>query len=120
MVLLRNLLAIMIADAQHSERCLHTVQFLAGGTMAVLRVQWLLPAQLILDLPTMAASLISHVKIRIVVVDLVWCTVLPLIVLPMHLALITIITIFARVVQVLTLWRGSHMEIELREAVQGE
>lgn len=73
---------------------LHTMQFLASGAMAVLRVQWLLPAQLILDLPTMAACLISHLEIRIVVMDLVWCTVFPVILLPMHLALITIITIF--------------------------
>ena len=93
MVLLRKLLA-MIADEQYSERCRHTVQFLAGGTMAVLRVQGLLPAQLILDLPTMAASLISHVEIGIIVVDLIWCTVLPLVVLPMHVALIAVVTIF--------------------------
>ena len=63
--------------------------------MAVLGIQWLFAAQLILDLATMAACFIASVKVWIVVVDLVWCSMLPGVVLAFSASIITIVTIGA-------------------------
>ena len=84
--------------------------------MAVLGIQWLLSTQLILDLPTMAASLVSRVEIGIVIVNLVRCALLPLVVFFIDVASIAIIAIEARVIIRLSLWRRSHMEVNLRKA----
>ena len=84
--------------------------------MAVFGVQWLLPTQLILDLAAMAAPVISLMEVGIVVADLVGCTVLPLVVLALHLAMITVIAIVTGVVVHLALRRGSHVEVKLRES----
>ena len=63
--------------------------------MAVLGIQWLFPAQLILDLATMAACFIASVKVGIVVMDLVWRSVLPGVELAFSTSIIAIITIGA-------------------------
>jgi len=47
--------------------------------MAQLRVKRFTPAQLILDLPTMAVGLVLDVEILVVLVDLVRRTLLPLV-----------------------------------------
>ena len=70
-----------------------TMYLLTGGAMAVLRVQRLLPTQLILDLPAMTATFIANVKIWIVVVDFIRCSMLPLIELSLCTAIIPIVAI---------------------------
>jgi hypothetical protein len=72
---------------------MHTVYLLAGSTMAVFRIQWLLPAQLVLDLPAMAATLIASMEVWVILVDLVGGSVLPLIKLAVCTPIITIITV---------------------------
>ena len=52
---------------------------LTSRTMAQLAIQRLLPRQLILDLPTMAASLIPRLEVLALVVDLVGWASLPVI-----------------------------------------
>lgn len=74
-------------------RLFGTVELLTRRAMAVLRIQWLLPAQLILDLAAMTAGFIASVKIWIVVVDLVGCSKLPLVVLAFSSPLIAIVAI---------------------------
>ena len=56
-----------------------TVQNLAGGAMAVLCVQWLLSAQLILDPAAVAASLITDFEFFAVLMDFVGRAVLPIV-----------------------------------------
>ena len=55
------------------------MQLLTSSAMTVLRVQWLLPAQLVLYLPAMTAGFVSNVEIWIVAVDFVGSSMLPLV-----------------------------------------
>lgn len=55
------------------------MQPLAGRTMAVLGAQWLLPAQLILDLPAVAFSVPDCLEILVVLMHLVRLAVFPLV-----------------------------------------
>ena len=71
----------------------YTVDFLAGGAMAVFRIQWLLPAQLVFDLPTVTASPIPDVEIRVIFVDLVRSTEFPLVQLSFGASLVAVLTI---------------------------
>jgi len=56
-----------------------TVQSLAGCAVTELCCQWLLPTQLVLDLPTMALSFPFDREIVIFFMDTVWFSVFPLI-----------------------------------------
>ena len=62
--------------------------------MAVLGVQRLLSAQLVLNFPTVAAALIAHFEIGIVLMDFVWCSEFPLIELSICAAPVAIVTVF--------------------------
>ena len=95
-----------------------TVQLLTRRAMAVFRVQWLLPAQLVLHLPAMATGVVSGFEVGIVVVDLVRCTEFPLVMLSIELAMITIVAVFARIIVLDSLGGGSHVETKLGETTQ--
>lgn len=71
------------------------MKLLAGGAMAVFAIQRLLPAQLVLNFTAMTAGFITSVKVWVIVVDLVWCSMLPLVELALGASLITIIAICA-------------------------
>ena len=71
------------------------MKLLTGCAVAVLRVQGLLPTQLVLDLATMTAGFIASVKIWIIVVHLVRRSELPLVVIPFSTPLIAIVAIAA-------------------------
>ena len=71
------------------------MKLLTGCAVAVLRVQGLLPTQLVLDLATMTAGFIASVKIWIIVMNLVRRSELPLVVIPFSTSLIAIVTIGA-------------------------
>ena len=92
MVLLEGRVSIGLLD-QRLVRLFRTMKLLTCGTMAVLRIQRLLPAQLVFDLATMAAGLIAGVKIWVVVMNLIGCSKLPLIVFTFSAPVITIVTI---------------------------
>lgn len=51
---------------------------LAGCAMAELAVQWLLTTQLVLDLAAVAACFVSSLEVVVRIVNLVWCSLLPL------------------------------------------
>jgi len=55
------------------------METLTRSAMAVLGGQWFLTAQLILDTPTMATTLVSDIELLIVLVNLVWGAVFPII-----------------------------------------
>ncbi len=57
----------------------HTVDFLARVAVAIFGVERLLPTELVVDFPTMAASFIPRVEVGIVFVDPIWRTEFPLI-----------------------------------------
>lgn len=96
-------------DYQHVFKCetarVNTVQLLASLAMAVFRVEGLLSAQLVLDLPTVTATMVSHLEVGVVVVHFVRCTELPLVEFTLELALVTIVAILACVVIDLSLRR---------------
>ena len=56
----------------------HTVLGLASGAMAQLGVERLLSAQLVLDLAAVTACLVSGLEVLVLLVDLVRCTLLPI------------------------------------------
>lgn len=56
-----------------------TVQPLAGGAMAVLGIQGLLPAQLVLDSAAMAATLVADIEVWVVLVQLVRRAIFPIV-----------------------------------------
>ena len=70
-----------------------TMKLLTGRTMTVFTIQRLLPAQLVLDLAAMAASFIASVKVWVVVVDLIGCSMLPFVMLAFSVALVAIVAI---------------------------
>lgn len=61
--------------------------------MTVFRIQRLLPAQLILDLAAVTACFITSVKVWVIVLDLVGCSMLPLVVFAFSASIIAIVTI---------------------------
>lgn len=90
------------SESQHGEkgrraeeRQCHTVQFLTSPTMTILRIQRLLPAQLVLDLPAVAACSVPDLEVGIVVMHLVRGSVFPLIELAVHVGIIAIVAVGA-------------------------
>lgn len=75
------------------ERGRPTVKFLTCMTVAVLRVQGLLSAQLVLDLPAMAASFVADVEVGRLIMDSVGRSVLPGIELALSVPRVTIVTV---------------------------
>lgn len=69
------------------------MDLLTSSTVAILGIQRLLPAKLIPHFATMAAGLISHVEIGVVVVDFVWCSELPLVELALRAAVVAVVTV---------------------------
>lgn len=61
--------------------------------MAVLRIQWLLPAQLVLDLAAVTACFIASMKVWVIVVDLVGRSMLPFVVLAFGVSIIAVVAI---------------------------
>ena len=88
--------------------------------MAVFGVQGLLPAQLVLHLPAMAAAVVSGLEVGIVVVDFVRCAEFPLVVVSLQLAMITIVAVFARVIVFHFRGGRSHVELKLGETTQSD
>ena len=95
MVLLEFVESGYTLSTVRTETGFRTMKLLTRRTMAVLRIQRLLPAQLVLDLTAMTACFIASVKVWIVVVDLVGCPVLPLVVLALSISIVAIIAIRA-------------------------
>ena len=73
---------------------------------------------MVLHLAAMATAVVSGLEVGIVVMDLVRCTELPLVVVSIELAMITIVAIFARVIVIHSLRGGSHVEVKLGEATE--
>ena len=71
------------------------MNLLTSMAMAVLRIQRLFPAELELDFPAMAASLVADMEIRVVVVDGVWRTMLPGVEFTFGVTWITIVAVGA-------------------------
>ena len=71
------------------------MKLLTRRTMAILRIQGPLPAQLVSNLAAMTAGFITSMKAWVVVMDLVGCSELPLIVLAFSVAVIAIVPIGA-------------------------
>ena len=69
------------------------MKLLTRRTMAVLRIQRLLPAQLVPDLAAMTACFIASVKVWVTVVDLIGCSMLPFVVLAFSVSIIAIVSI---------------------------
>lgn len=65
-----------------------TMLRLAGRAMAQLAIQRLLPTQLILHLPAMAASIVAGLETLIRLVDTIWRTELPLVLCRYRLCLL--------------------------------
>lgn len=70
-----------------------SMKLLTGRAMAVLRIQRLLPTQLVADFTAMTAGLIASVKVWVVVVDIVGCPMLPFIVLAFGVSSVAIVTV---------------------------
>lgn len=98
---------------------IQTVQLLTGVTMAVFRIQRLLPAQLILDPAAMAAGLIAHMKVRVIVVDLVGRSMLPCIDLSFRAAVVAVVSIRPVCRGMLSHDSRLGMELDLIESGQG-
>ncbi len=69
------------------------MNLLACCTMAVLGIQWLFSAQLVCHFAAMTASSVASFEVGVVAMDLVWCSVLPLIQLSLGASLVAIVTI---------------------------
>jgi len=69
------------------------MELLASMAMAILRVQGLLPAQLILDLAAMTAALIANFEVWIGVVHAVWSPVFPGVELALCTAIVSVVTV---------------------------
>ena len=65
-----------------------TMKNLARRTMAELGVQRLLPAQLIFDSSAMTAAFVQGFEVRVVLVDFVWLSEFPFIVLSLYLVIL--------------------------------
>lgn len=64
---------------------------LTSRAMAQLAIQWLFPAQLILDLATMAAGVVQRVEPIVVLVNSVWGTLLPVLHLSLGLLILVLV-----------------------------
>lgn len=69
------------------------MNLLASGAMAVLGIQRLLAAQLIPDLAAMTASLIAGLEVLCLVINSIWCTMLPFVEFSLSGALVSIVTV---------------------------
>lgn len=94
------------------------MKLLTRRTMAILRIQRLLPAQLVPDLTAMTACFIASVKIWVIIVDLVGCSMLPFIVLAFSVSIIAIVAIGT--VCRCVLGHGSRSGVELGSFDAGE
>lgn len=94
------------------------MNLLACGTMAVLRVQWLLSAQLVLDLSTVTATIVASIEVWIIVVNLVGGSMLPFIHFAAYVAIITIVTI-ASVCGCVSHGPRAGVEVDLMETWNG-
>lgn len=63
--------------------------------MAVLRIQRLLPAQLVLHFAAMTTTTVASVEVWVIVVDLVGWSMLPLVQFPISIPLVAIVTVGA-------------------------
>lgn len=72
-----------------------TVDLLACGAMAVFRVQRLLTAQLVPDLPAVTAALVADFEIGIVAVDFVRSAEFPLVELALSAAVVAVVAVGA-------------------------
>ena len=67
----------------------------------------------------MTAGVVSGLEVGIVVMDFVGCTIFPLVVVSIELAMIAIIAILARIIVIHSLGGGgSHVETKLGETTQ--
>jgi len=89
-----------------------TVDLLASGAVAVLRVQWLLTAQLVPDLPAVTAALVADFEIGIVALDFVGSTEFPLVELALGAAVVAIVAVGAVALCICHLGKGG-MELGL-------
>ena len=71
------------------------MKFLTRMAMAVFGIQWLLPTQLVPDLPTMATGFISSMEIWIVVMHFVGGSMFPRVLLAVRITIVTIVTVGA-------------------------
>ena len=74
-------------------KCIRTMKLLTRRAMAVLGIQRLLPAQLILDLAAVTACFIASMEVWVVVVNRVGRSMLPFIVLALGVSIIAVIAI---------------------------
>ena len=96
------------------------MDLLTSGAMAVLRIKRLLATQLVLDLPTVAATFVADFEAGIVLVDFVWGTVFPLVELALHVAIVTVIAVGALGLHVAHFGvRGVELGFELGETGEG-
>ena len=70
-----------------------TMYFLASSAMAELGVQWLFPAQLVLNLAAVTTGFVADFEIGVVLMDLVRCSKFPLIKVSLRAAIVPIIAI---------------------------
>ncbi len=89
-----------------------TVDLLASGAMAVFRVQWLLTAQLVPDLPAVTAALVADFEIGIVALDFVGSTEFPLVELALGAAVVAVVAVGAVALCICHLGKGG-MELGL-------
>ena len=80
--------------------------------MAIFRIQWLLPTQLVLYLAAVAAAFIANVKLGVILMDLVRCTEFPLVKLSLCAAWVTPSGVLRASIHVL----GTSMKVELVQA----
>jgi hypothetical protein len=83
-----------------------TMESLAGCAVAVLRVQRLLPVQLVFDPAAVAAGLVKNLEVIRVLVHLVGRLELPLVVLSLDLLLVVALGLCG----LLVFFGGSHVE----------
>lgn len=90
------------------------MDLLAGGAMAVLRIQWLFAAQLVPYLSAVAATIVASLEVWVIVLNLVGCSMLPLIQLALCVPVVTIVTI-ASICRCVSHSSGAGVELELIE-----
>lgn len=71
------------------------MELLTRRTMTVLSIQWLLAAQLVADLAAMTAGFIASMKVWVVVMNCVGCSMLPLVQLAFSASVIAVVAICA-------------------------
>jgi hypothetical protein len=75
--MLEGCLRLLAGYARCSWSESYSMESLTRRAMAVLASQWLLSAQLVLDLPAMTAPLPLYIKVLVVSMNSVWLTMLP-------------------------------------------